>query len=440
MLFKLNRFEKKDYIAIFAIIIFFIVNIFIINLKINGFLLRSGDTIVAEQAIWNFTHGYGFQQGSLLDESNMREHLNFVQFVYIPFYKIFPNLVTVYAVIILFYCAGALALFQYAKSKVGKTYSLILLLAYLFNPEVLISNIDTMHVVSIAGPLMLFLLICYEKGKYRWWLFWLFITASVSEFVYPTILMLSFLSLVQKRSIKWVFPPIIASSLMFFAANYYITLGYAKTGRIADFFKNGDFFSRFNSRRFSILENLLRPVFYITPVFSWYILLILPTFFIIFFAIENSRIKASQHLYVFVPTILFFSIIDFAGRINEEKRKILMILVIIGTFLSIFISYGFWNISPNKYSKEMKEVSLLIPENVSVSASRIVGTHLNHRRYFYLLDNLKNSDFVIINKQASEYSDKNFHSYLDFVMNSGSYENIYSKNGIEAYKKNLVTY
>lgn len=432
-----SQFCKKPFTLIVAatIIMFMIGCFFVVHAKINGFLLRSGDTADAEQALWNATHGNGFLQGDLWDESDFREHLNFVQFLYFPFYKLFPNLLTLYAIIICSYAAAAWMLFGYAKSKIGELSAFVLTLLFLLNPIVLWQNLESMHVVAVAGPFLLFTLIFYERKQYGWWLFWLIVTASVSEFVAPTILMLTVLAWVQRRSWKWVLPPFFAGSAMLSAAHYYITLGYAQNDRLMDIFKNWDFLQNMAGKRLHMVEDFFKPVLYITPFFSWYVLLTIPTMAITFFAIDKMRLGVSPHLFVFIPTIIIFAVLDVLTRVLAKTRKLILAACVAGTILSV----GMWNryldIAPAKNAKAMQQAAAMVPPSASVASFRTIATSVNHRKHFYFLDNAKYADYIILNTDAGDTIGKPWTPYIDSVKQSPDYRKIFDKDGISVYAK-----
>ena len=116
-------------ITIACIVLWFF---FVARARVEGFLLSSGDTSVAEEALWNTIHGDWFYQSSLYTvATNFREHVNFIQFLFLPFYFLVPSLLTLYAVINVSYGIAAYVFYRFASRKLGVLSGFVLVLFFL---------------------------------------------------------------------------------------------------------------------------------------------------------------------------------------------------------------------------------------------------------------------------------------------------------------------
>lgn len=316
--------------------------------KYYGFSFGSGDTAVAEQAIWNTTHGNWFQQSSLLTtESNFREHLNFIQFVYLPFYWIFPHTFTLYFVIYFFYGIAGIILYFFVKKKISLTCAFVALLLFLFQPITIIQTIGPMHVVALAAPLLLLTLIEYEKKRYKNWLILLALTALVSEFIAPTVFLIGVIAFLERRKLKWIFPPIIFSGAIYAFSSYFITFGLSEHGEIIKKFKLQNICETLTKKRVKFAEiAFFRPIFYFIAFFSRYSILLIPSVLLALFI--ATRIRTGAHIFSPVPAITVMIFIDVVSRANQKYRKIIYVLTLIGLLASSSLWMSYMDLSESK--------------------------------------------------------------------------------------------
>lgn len=427
--------NKKLSSNIFAII-FIIATIgfwfFIIQQKHVNFKFDSGDTAVAEQAIWNATHGNGFQQSSLLTtESNFREHLNFIQFLYLPFYWIIPHTLTLYLVIYLFYGIASFFVFLFAKSKIGTMGAFLTIFIFLFQPLTNIQAVGPMHVVAISAPLLLLSLIFYEKKFYRSWLILLFLTAFTSEFIAPTIFLIALIAIIDKRTFKWIFPPLLFSSIMYFISSFYITLGLSAKGELLKKFNPQSIKENLTKKRLDFVEiNFFRPLFYLPFLFSKYSLLLIPSLLLALFI--AARMQTGAHIFAPVSAVVTMIFIDVSLKINNPiYRRLFFSIVLLGTILSSLAWSSYFEIESATNKKSLENAILMIKDDGSVTAFRQVGHYVNKRKEFYLPDNKQFTDYIILKSSKDNHPDE----YEQSILNSQNYILVFDENRIKVYIK-----
>ena len=426
--------HRSDLLVALFIAAYTIVVFAIIRFKISHFLLQSGDTAVAEQALWNTIHGDLFRQSFLDNQNNLREHLNFIQFLYLPFYAALPSVLTLYAIIQSSYGIAAYALYRHAKSSLGSISAFLVALFFLFNPIVILTNISAMHVVAVGAPLFLGCLIFYEKKHYLPWLIFMLLTVFTTEFIAPTIFALGVLAMIEKRSWKWFLPPILSSAFMYFLSVSFITIGFAKNDAIIQSFDPENLKKNNLTGRLALIEEFFRPLLYVIPFFSRFILLLGPTLLLTIFVVNKSRLASGSHLFTLVPVILSFVLLDILRRTEGRWRQTVFALAAIGTIAAIPIYNDKLELSPNKRLPQMERATTIVPADASVTVSRLMSYHFSHRSEMYLTDNQKYTDYIVLNTSFYDSKPKDS-DYIRSVFSSPEYEKVMDENDIVVFAK-----
>lgn len=401
----------------------------------HNFGFSTADTSIAEQAIWNVVNGNGFYQ-STLGQSNLREHLNFIQFLYLPFYKIFPHTLTLFFVIQSLYITGVIYLYKVAKRNIGKLGAIFSVLIFIINPITSLQVVGPMHVVAVAGPIFLFLLLAYFEKKYKLFLTFLILTLLVSEFVFPTVFMLGVIAIIDRRSWKWFVPPFVGSLILFLVAKFYITVGLSKSQSLMDSFKKSiGGVSKF-SKRIDFVEGFLRPVFYVIPFFSKYALLLLPSLVLAILIVIPGRLKTGSHVFSLVPAILVLIFMDVFVRADGLKKKVLIGLVSVGLILSLGNVMKNTDISTSKKKDSYKEAINFVVDGGSVTSDTKVGPHLCRRKEFVVSAFGNFNDYII--KKRKKTKNIALEDAKDFdkrIIESGLYKEVFYENEVAVFIK-----
>jgi len=435
---KNQLFRKQiipDIIIGIILISLFFAFYYIVSFNLNNFRYESGDTAVAEQALWNTIHGDWFYQSFLKASNNFREHLNFIQFFYLPFYYLIPKTITLYAIIWLTYLVGSYILFRYVREKINTFWAFVLTLFFIFQPISIWQNVETLHLVAVASPILLVTLIYYEKRKYWPWLFLLFVFGTVSEFVFPTSIMLGLQSIYDRRSYRWIIPPFVIGFLMFIASRIYITIGFGSNQFIFKQLNYDEIIKNNIKRRLELVEEFFRPVLYIIPLFSRYVFLSIPTIATTVFIVYKNRLASGSHLFCLIPAIIVFCTVDVISRSKKNTRILIFLCILFGTLLS----YPLWDdqvkIIKNDKLSELREAVNLVKDEGSVTSSRVLSYHLNHRHDFYLIGNKQFTDYIVFKTNFWDYKDEGASEFVSQVHNSDEYLKVMDKNTLVVYVK-----
>ncbi len=425
--------EQKNVDRLVAFVVFFIVVWFfsVAQARVAGFVLTSGDTAVAEEALWNTVHGDWFYQSSLYTlPTNFREHVNFIQFVFLPFYFLVPSLLTLYAVINAAYGIVAYVFYRFARREVGTVAGFVLALFFLLQPVAAIQNIDAMHVVTLGAPLLLLAFIFYEEQRYRLWLGFMLAACLTTEFMAPTIFLFGLLALWDRRAIKWVWPPVVASTAMYLASAAYITTGFSENGSVLKSFTQTDHLGIREGR----VKQFLSPALYVLPFLSKYVFFLAPTVLVALFVANVNRLYPGSHLLSLVPPILAMAMYDVLRKWRSARvRGAILVLLVIGLAMAWPIWDKMADTTPNPRASTMREAVSWVVDDGSVTTARIMGVALNHRHDFYLLDNVCLSDYMVIDRRTGEYAADDRHDFDDSFEHSADYVQVMDRDDIAVY-------
>lgn len=424
----LNRFIRSHYFIYTILVCIGILWFSSVYQQYHSFGLGSisSDGAVAENALWNTINGRFFYQSALSVPTNFREHLNFVQVLYLPFYYVFPHTLTLYALIQVVFVTAGIILYHFAFSKIGRIGALIATALFMFNPLVASQVVGPMHVVAIGGPFFLFMLIAYMKRNLRYFLLWILLLVFLSEFAAPTIFMMGLLAFWDRRSWQWFIAPLVGSAILYIAAKYYITIGFSRHTGLLDHFSLDSLRSIDKlPNRIEFIGDFLKPMMYLLPFFSRYSILLIPSILLAVFIVIPNRLQVGSHIFIFVPAILSIIFIDLAFKWFDWKRKVLYIMVTIGIVISLPLWWNWVNNGGSKYEDTLRTAIIFIRDGGSVTADPLVGSHLARREGFYLPENKKYTDYVVLKlSKNSKDKDKKIGEggrLADDVMRTGDY-------------------
>ena len=408
-------------------------------LQYQQFAFRTGDTPVAEQAIWNTVHGRMFYQSFLQTDTNLREHLNFVQLLYVPVYAIVPHTLTLFFLIQLAFVAALIYLYRYAKSKFGVLAGALAVGIFIFNPLTASQVVGDMHVVSVAGPAFMCLLIAYHEKRYKQFLFWVILTVLITEFIAPTVALLGVLALIERRNWKWIVPPVLGGVGMYALAKYYITIGFSSNDNILSKFTLAAIGSVYKlDKRLNLIKEALAPLLWITPLFSRYALLLIPSLLIALLIIIPGRIGGGNHVFILIPPIMSMIFIDLLGKYGKWRRLIFAI-AIVGILISLYPWVKWMEIDGSELTGEMDRAVAVIKDGGSLTASTQFGPKLCRREEFFLPMNEKMTDYVVlktskVEKNASELEGQE-RKYDQKITESGLYREIFRQGRVVVFVK-----
>jgi uncharacterized membrane protein len=438
---KYTQNQWFDRIIISVIILFGFFWFGVTYQQYQQYAFRTGDTPVAEQAIWNTVHGRFLYQSFLQTDTNLREHISFIQLLYVPLYAIFPHTLTLFFIIQISFVTSLIYLYRFVRKKISEVAAIIAVCLFIFNPLTASQVVGDMHVVSIAGPMFLMMLIAYYEKKYRQFLFWTVSMVLVSEFVAPTVALVGVLALIERRSWRWYVPPIAGGVSLYMAAKYYITIGFGSNENIVSKFAPQALMSIYKiEKRLGLVREALAPLLWIFPWMSIYAILLIPSLLIALVIIIPGRIGGGNHVFILIPPILSLIFIDLLMRFRSY-RKFIYSIAIIGIIISLHPWWKWMEVDGSDLTAEMDRAVMMIKDGGSLTASTQFGPKVNRREEFFLPMNEKMTDYVILKtsklvKNKSELADQEL-KYDQKLETSGLYRVIFKEGRVIVYVKKI---
>lgn len=396
---KLNALTSKSWFDNIIVVSIILVGLFwfcVTYQQYQQFAFRTGDTPVAEQAIWNTVHGRFFYQSFLQTDTNFREHLNFIQLLYVPFYAIFPHTLTLFFIIQLSFVAGMIYLYFYVKRKVGPVAGVLAVGVFMFNPLTASQAVGDMHVVSVAAPFFLMMLIAYHEKQYKRFLFWTIVMVLVSEFVAPTVFLVGVIAILERRNWKWFIAPMVGGIALYMAAKYYITIGFGSNDNIISKFKPEALKSIYKlEKRLELIKKALAPMLWIPLWLSKYSILLIPSLLIALVIIIPGRIAGGSHVFILIVPILAMIFIDLLEK-YRHYRKIIYVIAALGIIFSIYPWFKWMEIDGSEFTLEMNRAVAAVKDGGSLTASTQFGPKVDRREEFFLPLNEKMTDYVVL--------------------------------------------
>lgn len=423
--------------------------------KYFNFLYNGLDLAIFNQVFFNTAAGRFFDF-SIHPHSYLGDHFIPAILLLAPIYSIFKS-----PLILLFlqsFFLGLTAIPVYLISKEvfkSKKISLIISGAVLFNPILWNINIFEYHVLPTALPLLLFSFYFYKKRNFKLFVLFIFLSLLIREDVSLIVFMFGFLPFLEmkrlkdfwvtlKKNKKWIFFPIIISSIWFIISFkliayfnpdssykfliYYKWLGGSNGlfGLAFNLLSNplGIFLHLFTYNNFVIIF-ILFFCFLFLPLFSKkYLILILPHFLQMFLSDQggSSLVFTTHYAVFFVFVLIIGSIYGFKNflifrenkknewaKVDNKKNKklinfkytfkilikdkiFLLIFFIIATvYLNLFIGPS-WGLAREFFNDNIKSERMVldrlvsnIPPNSSVVASYRFLSNLSSRQNLYSL-------------------------------------------------------
>ena len=251
-----------------------------------------------------------------------------------------------------------------------------------------------------------------------------------TEFMAPTIFLFGLLALWDRRGAKWVWPPMVASTAMYLASAAYITTGFSENGSVLKSFTQTDHLGIREGR----IKQFLSPALYVLPFLSKYVFFLVPTVLVTLFVVNINRLYPGSHLLSLVPSILAMSMYDILHKWRSGRvRGVMLVLLVIGLALAWPIWDKMADTTPNPRVSAMRDAVSWVVDDGSVTTARIMGVALNHRHDFYLLDNVRLSDYMVIDRRTGEYTADDRRAFDDSFENSADYVRVMDRDDIAVY-------
>ncbi|MDP8266584.1 MAG: DUF2079 domain-containing protein [Candidatus Aceula meridiana] len=169
----------KSFFPLWACVLFFCFWSSVLSYKYHCLGYTDWDLALHSQTMWQLTQGSCFN--SLLGCNFLANHLNFIAFLFVPIYKVFPSPLTLLFLKVLSYTIGAAVLYKISEKHNGPNVAKFLMLLYAIFPITIFSLSFEFHFESLAVGFLFLMFYFFEEENIAAFFIMAFLTASLKE-------------------------------------------------------------------------------------------------------------------------------------------------------------------------------------------------------------------------------------------------------------------
>ena len=345
--------------------------------------------------------------------SYLGAHSCWLLFLFVPFYWLLPSVYTLIFLQSFTIAASGVPFYFLTRKVVGEHRTAILLMiGYLFYPTVITNHVDQLHVEPLALPFLLSTMYFFMEGKI--WPFVAFATLSMAaqENVPLTVGMFSLYALVKRRSTIWIVLPLILAAVYgvftftvvlpwfqggtpYPATHYFGALGNSPGEVITTCLTRPEIPIRqiLDMDRGLYLLKMFQPLLWVTPLFSWELLLVLPSLGVNL-VVENSAFRVIPwHYGPTVGAMLCIAAVFGMKRLAEilecrwkiaQAQFALALTMCLVSVSSWPLWFNIGEYFPHGYYPTLKHAAELVAPEKSVVTPMSMHAHFANRKYpFY---------------------------------------------------------
>ncbi len=412
-------------VTILLVLIFLLIIAVIAMLvvKYNSFEYDAIDLGIYNQVMYNSTHGDLFGL-SIHPHSYLGDHFELFLLALLPFYFIFKSPITLLALQVVVVLLSAIPLYYIARRLLTPCWSLAIACAFLFSPFVLNTIFFEFHILPFAIFFLLAAFYFYQNKKFIPFVISMMLALTVREDVALVTLLFGLLAILDKRKLRWILLPIIASGAWFVIAlqftgyfsgyqsykflSFYGWLGGTSVEIITNFFAK----PWLVAQRFFTINNLFLAIGLVLPLVGLPLLrlkYLAPTILIViqlFLTGVSSTVILQTHYASLLLPFIFIATVYALSKIitgQTSKRKVIRCIQnqkpLFGLILATAIVYSFitfspfpgslshiWNKADNQAFADARQTSLeLIGNDDAVISSFSTLPQLSSRKHIYSL-------------------------------------------------------
>jgi uncharacterized membrane protein len=175
--------------------------------KFVNFGYADFDLAVHTQSVWNILHGS--LASSILGIPFLGNHMVLILFLLAPLYAIFPSPLLLLYTQTIALAAGAFGIWMIARRELSEWPATGLALIYLIYPPLIYLNLYEFHPVSLAIPLLIWMLRFYQTSNFRLFALCMVLALFCQENIALIMVAFSFYALIERRG-KWFYTPFLA--------------------------------------------------------------------------------------------------------------------------------------------------------------------------------------------------------------------------------------
>lgn len=482
----MNFFRKvkfNEWYLLFAAILLYIAvfSFFSISRHLSS-ALGDPDFSIFDQSFYTaLKHGLPFYN-TFEASSHFAKHLSPIFYLLLPFYAIYPDIITLNIMQSAALAVGAVPVYLIAKEYfAGKTPLLFSCLYLLYHPLHGI-NYDQFNELSFAVAPLLFALYYFIKKKYAaFWIFFILALLCKEDASFVAVFWglygLGF-AFLQKRpsghNAEEQKKLLVTSVMLLFVGAMYL---YFSLYVIIPYFQGGKYiyfterYSTFGASFHEVARNIVfHPVHALkvlfqkeklayffelflplgfTPFISPGLLVMsFPTFFINMLSDNSSMYNSGNRYSAYIIPFLFGAAIMGVDKLlknvktdkkDKVKNNIMAIMFTLTILCSLFLNNtplrsGFKVPVVTEHQEKILALAKTLPKDASISTQVDILQHVCHRVHAYS-GYYAGSEFILVDEKTKWYSmHARWDENLPKILSLGKYEKIYDEDGIKLYR------
>jgi uncharacterized membrane protein len=348
-------------------------------------------------------------------------HIDLLIYPFALLFSLWPSYETFLFIKVGILGVSAIPLYLIIRDDHNKLCAMLVVASYLSFYQIAGASIWDFHEVVLAPLFLLFTFYFFKYGKFTLFIVFMILSLMIKENISIVVLSFFLLGLMEKRSWKWVIPPLITSCvwlflcmkifLPYFGADYHIhgnvsrrLLGYLKHPLTV---LNVIIKSRIVAQVYTFFQSFL----YVLPFFSREILFVIPWFLVGLVMGGNEQIRTWHYLIIigFVFIALSSSLAKIARIMRNERVTVYIATVIL--FLNLSSSFYWFRVDeilPSPYVDAQRMAIDMIPKKATVCAPESMLVYLQDRRKVYNEVSMGHGitgdvDFIIFDSHINKY-------------------------------------
>lgn len=458
-----NRPRKEKIVLSIIIILYFSIFSYLSIRKINALeFFNPKDFGLFNQIFWNTIHGKFFLNSTY--GSHFACHNSLFYLLLLPFYYLFPSLLTLSILKTLLLSLSAIPFYLIIRANLKQASAFVMVIAFLFFPFIVGQNFTPAHEEGFAPFFILFAFYFFRKNKFMPFLFFLLVTISIKESLAPIAVMFGCYAFLKKRSLAWIIYPIligIAWTVLSIALINHFQNLYQPHSDSAWFFvylknafltknQNGPLplisYLLFNSNmlHWEALKSmfvLILPLGIVLPLLSSVSLLGFPELILNLLSSNRRIFSPIWHYNIALSCFILIGAVEgirkisaFAYnkgflQISEQKLQSLLCISILSCTLiysHVWIGLGIYTKDAERINT-VKEALSLVPSYASISAPADIAAIVSGREKYSILGSDSEEDYILIDNQAME---KDLKTNID-----SDYNEIFRRGHIILYER-----
>lgn len=457
-------------------VVLYIVAFFALQVRLyEGLHMGMGDLGLFEQALYRALHGEFFRVtvGTIhhLNRVIFADHLYLTLVLVLPFYALLPHVYTLFFLQASVAGSGALAIFLIARNKLQSEWiAVCFALSYLLYPPLQWSTLNHcvygFHTENFLPPLLLFALYFLEKRRLR--LFALFLLLALTTIEYHALLLAClglYLFLFDKRNRRIGLITFFLSTLWFVAAIQWVIyfrgdapFYFVALTPLADALRNPESYLFLVTPLRDYLFCILAPLLFV-PLLDFPLLATtIPNLLINLFALTvhyTTPMSGKSHQVSPMVPMVFLSAVygvhNLLRRIGNPSLRLKLGRYSSYVLLCAALFFNYW-LGPLPFSRAveadqyqivedrtrtLREVKALIPQEASLCADFLIGSHFARRKELYQLPiRIGKVDFILVDSDPwFAHRPAEAPSALARLEESSNHELLFLENGIYLYRK-----